>query len=122
MNLSYTWVSRHARWRTSLEGLVERFDQLIAPARHAPESQAEMHDLRSSLQRAIETLPFNRRVVVVLHYLGGLDLKEIAYILDCPVGTIKSRLHYAREAMRAQLAGSAGVEAAPALEVAYDFQ
>jgi len=36
----------------------------------------------------------------VLHYLQGFSLEEIAYILDCPVGTVKSRLHYARKALK----------------------
>lgn len=121
VNLAYTWVSRHAKLPMSLEGLVERLDRLIAPPRAWPESQAERRDLQASLQRAIESLPFERRVVVILFYLGGLDLKEIAYILDCPVGTVKSRLHYGREALRAQLIGDTQ-ETVLALEVAYDFK
>jgi len=36
----------------------------------------------------------------VLHYLQGFSLEEIAYVLDCPVGTVKSRLHYARKALK----------------------
>ena len=123
VNLAYTWTSRHARWWTSLDGLLERFDRFVAPPRAAPEHQVEMRDLRASIQQAIESLPFNRRVVVILHYLAGLDLKEIAYILDCPVGTVKSRLHYGREALRAQLANRVEAEAIPALlEVGYDFK
>jgi len=116
VNLSYTWVTRQSKWRTSLEGLI---DSLVAPMRAAPEGQLEMRDLQTDVQRAIEALPFNQRVVVILHYLSGLNLKEIAYILDCPIGTAKSRLHYGREMLRRQLARS--VEQAPAFEVAYDF-
>jgi RNA polymerase sigma-70 factor, ECF subfamily len=41
--------------------------------------------------------------VVALHYLSGLSLEEIAEALDCPVGTVKSRLHYARENLRQRL-------------------
>jgi len=63
--------------------------------------------LQENIDRAIESLPFNQRVVVILYYLGGLSLKEIAYILECPVGTAKSRLHYGREALRQQFAASA---------------
>ncbi len=121
VNLAYTWVSRHTKLLTSLEVLVERLDRLIAPSRASPEPQVELRDLQASLRRAIEALPFNRRVVVILHYLGSLNLKEIAYILDCPVGTVKSRLHYGRQALRAQLVGDAQ-EIAPTLEVAYDFK
>jgi RNA polymerase sigma-70 factor (ECF subfamily) len=121
VNLAYTWVTRNSKWSTSLEELVERFDRLIASPRAGPEPQLEQQDLQSSLQRAIESLPFNRRVAVILHYLGGLDLKEIAYILDCPVGTVKSRLHYGRQALRAQLVGK-DAESVSTLEVAYEFK
>jgi len=117
INLSYTWVTRHANKRASLEDLL---DQLVAPMRVAPETQFEIRDLQQNVWRAIESLSFNQRAVIILHYLSGLNLEEIAYILDCPVGTAKSRLHYGRQALRRQLAGSLE-PAAPAFEVAYDF-
>jgi RNA polymerase sigma-70 factor (ECF subfamily) len=118
VNLSYTWVTRHNKWWTSLESLI---DQLVAPSRAAPERHFETRDLQDSVSQAIESLPFNQRVVVILHYLSGLNLKEIAYILDCPVGTAKSRLHYGREALRRALAARVEPQATPALEVAYEF-
>jgi RNA polymerase sigma-70 factor (ECF subfamily) len=118
VNLSYTWVTRQSRWNTSLENLI---DQLVAPARAAPERQFETRDLQGAIQRAIEALPFNQRVVLILYYLSGLNLKEIAYILDCPIGTAKSRLHYGREMLRRQLAGRLEPQAAPLLEMAHDF-
>ncbi len=117
VNLSYTWVSRHAGRSNSLEGLIDR---LVAPPRTAPDQQFDARDLRGSILRAIESLPFNQRVVMILHYLGGLNLKEIAYILDCPIGTAKSRLHYGRETLRRQLADRVE-QAAPAREVSYEF-
>lgn len=118
VNLSYTWATRQNRWRTSLESLLDR---LVAPTRAAPEGQFETRDLQSNIQRAIDALPFNQRVVVILFYLSGLNLKEIAYILDCPVGTAKSRLHYGREALRRHLAGTLEPQTTPVLEVSYDF-
>jgi RNA polymerase sigma-70 factor (ECF subfamily) len=42
-------------------------------------------------------------VVVVLHYLNDLPISEIAEILDLPLGTVKSRLHYGRQALKHQL-------------------
>ncbi len=121
VNLGYTWVARDARRQISLEGLLDHLDRLMTPARAAPEHQAETRDLQESVQRAVERLPFNQRTAIILHYLGGLDLKEIAYILDCPVGTIKSRLHHGRETLRAQLASELEPQTAPAWEVAYDL-
>ena len=117
VNLSYTWITRHSRHLTSLENLVDR---LVAPARVAPELHFEIRDLQEKVWRAIESLSFNQRVVVILYYLSGLSLKEIAYVLDCPVGTAKSRLHYGRAMLRRQLADRVE-QAAPALEMAYDF-
>ena len=117
VNLSYTWATRHVKWSNSLEALLDR---LVAPPRTSPEPQFDARDLQGSIVRAIEALPFNQRVVMILYYLSGLNLKEIAYILDCPVGTAKSRLHYGRETLRRQLADSVA-QGAPALEVAYDF-
>lgn len=111
VNLSYTWASQHNRWRLPLEDLV---DQLVSSARLSPEHVAEDGDQERAIREAIDRLAFGQRVVVVLYYLNDLSLKEIADILDCPVGTVKSRLHYARDNLRRYL--SAG-----AAEVAYEY-
>lgn len=100
VNLSYTWVTRHKKRTVSLETVV---DYLMSPSRHAPEQMAEHLDIRQEVRDAIGALSFNQRVVVVLHYLNGLSLEDIAEILTCPVGTVKSRLYYARENLRQQL-------------------
>ncbi|MBL8058054.1 MAG: RNA polymerase sigma factor [Anaerolineales bacterium] len=112
INLSYTWFSRR-RWLAPLDEFLEK---LTGPARHHPEPAAEQRDAHEAMQRAIDALPFNQRVVVVLHYLNDLSLQEIAEILKCPVGTVKSRLYYARETLRQKLEGSAFSP-----EVAYEF-
>ncbi len=105
-HLSYAWVTRHSKWWSSLEGLLDRFDRLVAPMRATSDHELDVQLLQENIDRAIESLPFNQRVVVILYYLGGLSLKEIAYILECPVGTAKSRLHYGREALRQHFAAS----------------
>ena len=121
-DLSYAWVTQHSRWWTPLEGLIDRFDRLVAPVRLATRPEADMRALQDHIDRAVDILPLHQRVVVILYYLGGLSLKEIAYILECPVGTAKSRLHYGREALRAQLAHGAEAPAArPAVELAYEL-
>lgn len=100
VNLAYTWISRRARWMTSLESVIDR---LISPARTGTEYHAEMAELHAVIQKAIDTLPASQRITVILYYLNDLSLKEISYVLDCPIGTVKSRLHYGREHLKKYL-------------------
>lgn len=100
VNLAYTWISRRKKRRVSLEALV---DQLMTPSWHSPDQLAEHAEVQEQVRQAVSELQFNQRVVVVLHYLSGLSLDEISAVLDCPVGTVKSRLYYARENLRRKL-------------------
>jgi RNA polymerase sigma-70 factor (ECF subfamily) len=106
VNLSYTWTKRHQRHRISIDNFIDR---LISPPRQAPESAAEHTELRETIHEAIDSLPFGQRVVIVLHYLNGMSLAEIAEVLDCPVGTVKSRLYHARQNLKEKLEQAAWV-------------
>ncbi len=97
-----------------LEGVIDR---LVSPKRLSPEWQVEASDIHRRVAEAIVSLNLNQRVVVVLYYLNSLSLKEIAYILDCPVGTVKSRLHYGRENLGRKL--EVGRKVTP--EMIYEF-
>jgi RNA polymerase sigma-70 factor (ECF subfamily) len=68
----------------------------------APERAAEA-EARAAIRQAIRELPDLYAGVVVLHYLEGLGVKEIAARLDMPVGTVKIRLHRARATLRERL-------------------
>jgi RNA polymerase sigma-70 factor (ECF subfamily) len=100
VNLSYTWLSRGKNRRTSLEAVV---DMLISPMKQAPDRVTEQTELRQNVRKAINDLSIDQRVVVVLYYLNALNLQDIAEILDLPIGTVKSRLFYARENLRGKL-------------------
>src|SRR5262245_19689276 len=58
----------------------------------------------AAIYAALDTLSPRHREMLALRYLGGLRYDEIARVLDCPVGTVRSRIHYARAALRAALA------------------
>ncbi len=60
-------------------------------------------DQRDALRAAIERLPEEQRVVVVLGEFEGLKYQEIGAILDVPVGTVKSRMHAAMEKLKEML-------------------
>ena len=55
---------------------------------------------RDRIERRLGDLPIDQRAVIVVHFHLGLPLTEAAAILDIPVGTAKSRLHRALEALR----------------------
>jgi RNA polymerase sigma-70 factor (ECF subfamily) len=68
-----------------------------------PESELQRGLLREELARAVDSLPEEFRVAVVLADVYGCSYKEIASVLDCPIGTVMSRLHRGRKALQAQL-------------------
>ncbi len=65
-----------------------------------PESQ----EAQAAIEAAIERLSPEHRAVFVLHAVEGLTYQEIADVVGCPVGTVMSRLHYARKRLQGLLA------------------
>ena len=65
----------------------------------SPERVAQREELRESLQAAIDTLPEELRVAILLREIDGLSYEEIARAMDCPVGTVRSRIFRARDAL-----------------------
>lgn len=113
VNLSYSWVQRRQR---SLAVLDEVLEGLTASLHRLPERWLERMEAQEAVRRGIEKLPLNHRVVVVLFYLEGLSLREIAEVLEIPEGTVKSRLHHARQSLKELLAERQTVPG-----VAYEF-
>jgi RNA polymerase sigma-70 factor (ECF subfamily) len=105
VNLSYTWLSRGSNRRTPLDHVIDR---LVSPMKQAPDQLTEQTELRQNVRKAIGDLSLDQRVVIVLYYLNNLSLHDIAEILDLPVGTVKSRLYYARENLRGKLGPNVG--------------
>ena len=62
---------------------------------------------RDQLERGFRRLKPEQRTIVVLHFYVGLPVPEIAETLGIPAGTVKSRLHYATETLRAALEADA---------------
>ena len=69
-----------------------------------PERVFAKKDVQETVQRAINSLSQERRAVVVLHHIEGMDVKDIARELRLPVGTVKSRLARARDDLKRKLA------------------
>ena len=64
---------------------------------------------RDELERAFRRLSTEQRAVFVLHHYAGMRLTEIGESLEIPVGTVKSRLHYATTALRAAIEADARI-------------
>lgn len=78
------------------------YSQIPAETR-LPEEDVESLELRDTIQKEISKLPEKYRTVIVLKYIEELSLNEISAILDIPLGTVKTRIHRGREALRKQL-------------------
>lgn len=64
-----------------------------------PESELRRDDLEKAIKSAIADLPDDLRSAVTLREFDGLSYEQIAQIMDCPVGTVRSRIFRAREAI-----------------------
>lgn len=110
LNLSY---NRRPRGKFTLHPLEDATEYIMVAEESSPHGLAERGEVQRAVLEAIDALSFKHRVVVILHHLHGMDLAEIAEIVDCPVGTVKSRLHYALRHLRASLLADRRIELEP---------
>jgi RNA polymerase sigma-70 factor, ECF subfamily len=68
-----------------------------------PEGLALTEEIRETVNQAIEALPEDLRTAIVLREIEGLSYEEIAVAMECPVGTVRSRIFRAREAIDKRL-------------------
>ena len=68
-----------------------------------PRRDIALSELQEKLNKALQKLSDVHRMVVTLHDVQGLSHEEIANIMDCNVGTVRSRLFYARQQLQAYL-------------------
>ena len=80
--------------------------ELQAPRYCEPAHDLETAELRREVHRAIRHLSPKLRTVVVLYELQGLNYREIAMTLGCPLGTVKSRIFSARDQLKQSLSCS----------------
>ena len=89
---------RQRRWRTAIA---------VVPVEPSEPDHTSDVDDRDQLERGLRRLSDPQRAVLVLHFYAGLSPTETATALDIPVGTAKSRLHYAIESLRAAVEADA---------------
>ncbi|NLC56774.1 MAG: sigma-70 family RNA polymerase sigma factor [Armatimonadetes bacterium] len=97
---------RASLWESLDEQVVwgeETLERQIADPGPGPAQAAEEHEVQAVVRAAIEELSPAHREVVVLHHLQGVPVEEIARVVGCSVGTVKSRLARARDALKRKL-------------------
>lgn len=78
---------------------IQRRQKRVFPVETLPETEAPQ-SRNAELRQALDELPQKERAAVVLHYMEGYDVAEVARMLHTPRGTVCSRLHYARLKLR----------------------
>jgi len=69
-----------------------------------PEGLAQSEEIREAVNRAIRELPEELRTAILLREIEGMSYEEIAQTMECPVGTVRSRIFRAREAIDREIA------------------
>jgi RNA polymerase sigma-70 factor (ECF subfamily) len=91
----YAEARRRQRWSSAIR-------VLPVEATSGTDETLTVQD-RDQLERAFRRLTLEQRAVLVFHHYLGLPLSEVADRLDIPIGTVKSRVHFATSALRASL-------------------
>jgi RNA polymerase sigma-70 factor (ECF subfamily) len=98
------WRRRHRSQQVSLDEHINAHGELPAPGNGgSPDRILGQKQLAERIRVSLDRLPFDQRTAIVLREIDGLSYEEIGFSLGIAVGTVKSRLARAREALRAQL-------------------
>ena len=106
INASKNYVSASGRRTPTVDIEVDKAEQLDRTEgtyalrdSESPEQALRRDELASAIRQAIMDLPDDLRTTVTLREFDGLSYRQIAEITDCPVGTVRSRIFRAREAI-----------------------
>jgi len=97
------WRRRHRAQQVSLDQHIQNHGDLPEPDGVGPDRLLGQKQLAERIRVALDTLPFDQKTALVLREIDGLSYDEIGFSLGIAVGTVKSRLARAREALRAEL-------------------
>ncbi len=84
------------------------FSDALESAGHSPEKSVLMREKRQEIERALQRLPIQQRIAVVMRDIDGLSYEEISLLLHLSLGTVKSRIARGREELKRRLNGTLG--------------
>ena len=97
------WRRRHRADQVSLDQHVAAHGEFQSGGELTPDRMLAQKQLAERLNHALEHLPFDQRTAIILREIDGLSYEEIAFSLGVAIGTVKSRLTRARQALRLEL-------------------
>ena len=97
------WRRRHQNDQVSLDQHVAAHGEFQSGGELTPDRMLAQKQLAERLNHALEHLPFDQRTAIILREIDGLSYEEIAFSLGVAIGTVKSRLTRARQALRLEL-------------------
>ncbi len=108
INTARNWQAARQRRPIAVSSLEnedgETFDQIDGLSDHGtPESMVASRQVAETVNAAIEALPEDLRTAIVLREIEGMSYEDIATTMQCPIGTVRSRIFRAREAIAARL-------------------
>jgi RNA polymerase sigma-70 factor (ECF subfamily) len=99
------WRRRHRSSQVSLDDHLHQFGDVESKGDVLPDRLLASKETAAKIWQALDRLPFDQRTALIRREVDGLRYEEIAFSLGVAVGTIKSRLTRARQALRAELLG-----------------
>lgn len=108
INTAKNYLVSQGRKAPTLQGIdseeAENFEEgSILREMHTPESELMSKQIAQTVNQTLEQLPEELRTAIMLREIEGLSYEEIAKIMNCPIGTVRSRIFRAREAISEEL-------------------
>jgi RNA polymerase sigma-70 factor (ECF subfamily) len=105
VNAAFSRQRRSKRYKTSLDGARGEYGYELSDHRSGadPTQSLEQSETQRIVQEALAELPDDYRCALVLKEMEGYRYEEIAEIMDVPIGTVRSRIHRARNELREKL-------------------
>ena len=103
LNLSYGHIRKNRRYQETLMGIDSNRTDSETIVRNNPRKQLEDSEMKSIVEEKVNLLSPFHRDVIMLYYFYGYPYKDISQILNCPIGTVMSRLSNARRILKITL-------------------
>lgn len=104
-NLCFNYMRDSAHKARSFSEIGEKALGVLVDSHADPAHETEIHEMQEIVWNGLNRLKVHDREIIILKDFQEMSYKEIAEILQCPIGTVMSRLYTARQALKTELEG-----------------